>query len=301
MRLEGLFAATPTPLASDGDLNLGAIPSLIAHLTGINVRGIFVCGTTGECASLRLEERRAVAEAYIAAAGGSMPVVVHVGHDSLREAQRLAEHAAAAGASAIAAVPPVYFKPDGAANLADCCREIAAAAPDLPFFYYHYPKLTGVELPMREFLAVARDRVPSLAGVKFTHVDTMDYQRCLEFDGGRFQALFGHDGYVLAALGVGAKGFIGGAHNFAAPLYWRMWDSFKRGDKASSLKWQSIAAGMVGTFARFGNVAAVKGTLKLLGIDCGPCRLPLRGLDDARLDSLRRALELQGVLAALKG
>ncbi|MFP4355620.1 MAG: dihydrodipicolinate synthase family protein [Phycisphaerae bacterium] len=295
MRLEGLIAAVVTPMNPDGSLCLERVADVVSFLQSRNVKGAFVCGTTGESASLAADERRAVAEAYIDAASGSMPVIVHVGHDSLTEAAGLARHAAEAGADAIAAVPPVYFKPENIDVLADCCARIAEAAEALPFYYYHFPKLTGVAFPMRNFLPAAGAKIPNLGGVKFTHMDTMDYQRCLEADGGRYQALFGHDGYVLAALGVGAKGFVGSAHNFASPLYHKLRNAFTQGDKSGSLKWQSIAAGMVGTFTQFGTVPSVKATMSLLGIECGPCRLPLRSLDETRSAALKRALQGHGV------
>ncbi len=301
MVLEGLLAAVPTPMHPDGALCLERIPEVVHFAARRNVKGLFVCGTTGEGTSLTAGQRRDVAEAYLQAAGGRMPVIVHVGQDSLAGACELARHAADAGAHAVSAIPPVYFKPENVEQLAASCAEVAAAAEGLPFFYYHYPRLTGVKIPMRDFLPVAGETIPNLGGVKFTHVDTMDYQRCLEADGGRYQALFGHDGYVLAALGVGARAFVGSAHNFATPLYHRLCNAFTQGDKSGSLKWQSIAAGMVGTFAQFGTVPAVKATMGLLGVDCGPCRLPLRTLSARRVQALAAALDSCGAMAILRG
>ena len=135
-RREGLIAATYTPLRSNGSLNLDRVPPLVEHLLGDGVGGLYVCGSTGEGVSLTGDERRAVAEAYTAAAAGRVAVIVQVGHNSLAEARSLAEHAQQIGADAISATCPSYFKISTAELLVDCMAEAAAGAPDLPFYYY---------------------------------------------------------------------------------------------------------------------------------------------------------------------
>jgi len=105
-RFTGLIAAVFTPMCKDGSLNLGQVPPIVEHLTGTEVSGIFVCGTTGEGPSLSSEERRATAAAYVKAAAAKLPVMVQVGHNSLAESHGLASHAQAIGADAISAMPP---------------------------------------------------------------------------------------------------------------------------------------------------------------------------------------------------
>ena len=110
------------------------------------MRGAFVCGTTGEGQSLTSDERRQVAARWCAAAPKHFRVIVHVGHASLAEAKALAAHAAQIGAAAVAATPPYFYKPRTAEDVAACCAEIAAAAPGLPFYYYHFPDITGIDI-----------------------------------------------------------------------------------------------------------------------------------------------------------
>src|SRR5262249_51432209 len=147
------------------------------------------------------------------------------------DARALAAQAQSLGAAAIAALAPSYFKPKSLDTLVACCGEIAGAAPSLPFYFYDIPALTGVHFPMPEFLAVAPERVPTLAGIKFTNADLMAYQRCLHVQGGRFDIPWGVDEYLLAALALGAVGGVGSSFNFAAPLYHRMLAAFAQGDR----------------------------------------------------------------------
>ena len=104
-RLRGLLAATYTPFAPDCSLALEDVPPLVERLLADGVGGLYVCGSTGEGVSLSTAERKQVAEAFVAAAAGRVPVVVQVGHNSLAEACDLAAHAQAVGADASSAMP----------------------------------------------------------------------------------------------------------------------------------------------------------------------------------------------------
>src|SRR3954469_8189210 len=117
---------------------------------------------------------------------------------------------------------PFFFRPGTVQELVDFMAQVAAAAPALPFYYYHIPSMTGVHIPAAEFLRAAADRIPNLAGVKFTFENLMDYAECVRFSGGRFDVLFGRDEMLLAGLSLGAHGAIGSTYNFAAPVYHRI-------------------------------------------------------------------------------
>jgi N-acetylneuraminate lyase len=234
-KLHGLVAATHTPFGADGQLDLTAVETQAAHLVRSGVSAAFVGGTTGEGHSLSLADRLALAERWMAVANGSpLRVVVHVGANCLADARTLAAQAERLGAAAIAALAPSYFKPQTLDALVECCRTVAGAAPALPFYFYDIPALTGVRFPMLDFLDVAAERIPTLAGIKFTSPDLMAYQRCLRSHGGRFDMLWGVDEYLLAFVALGGEGAVGSSYNFAAPVYLRMIAAFEDGD----LAWQ---------------------------------------------------------------
>ena len=115
----GLIAATFTPMKDNGELNIPAIPSIVNQLVAEGVAGLYVCGGTGEGISLTNNERMIVAEAYIKAANGKVPVFIHVGQDSVFAARELAKHALANGADGISAMTPTYFKPNSTRALID--------------------------------------------------------------------------------------------------------------------------------------------------------------------------------------
>lgn len=293
-RLRGLVAATYTPFKTDRSLDLAALPAIVERLLADGVDGLYVCGSTGEGVSLSTPERKQVTEASIAAAKARVPVVVQVGHNSLAEARDLAAHAQAVGADATSAMPPSYFKPGSVAMLVECCAQIAAAAPKLPFYYYHIPVLTGVALPMPEFLLRAAERIPNLAGLKYTAATIHEYQECVALDGGRFDVLYGFDELLLPALAVGAAGAVGSTFNIAAPLYRHLLHAFSRGDLEAARESQLKAVQMINTIARHPFHPAMKVILSWLGTPCGSCRPPLPELSAGDQAALRAALEAIG-------
>ena len=294
LHLTGLISAPFTPMTSSGDVDLGKIPAVVDHLVNAGLAGIFVCGSTGEGSSLTSAERMAVNRAYIAAARGRITVITHVGHTSIKESQALAADAQSAGAAAIGSLAPFYFKPPDVDTLVDGCRDVAAAAPKLPFFYYQIPSLTGVALKASEFLARGAERIPTLAGVKFTHEDLMDYLECLRMHDGRFQALFGRDEMLLAALATGATGAVGSTYNFIAPLFHNVIAAFKAGDLGAARAAQHQANRIIQCFIRAGGLPAAKAMMKMIGVDCGPMRLPMKALGDAQLKQLESELRAAG-------
>ncbi len=293
-RFAGLLAAVHTPLRPDGGLNLDRAGDLVDHHVRQGLAGVMACGTTGEGALLTTVERRAVAEAYVRAARGRLPVIVHVGHASVREARELASHAGEIGAQALCAVAPYYVRPATVEALAASCAEIASGAPDLPFYYYHIPSMTGVALPMAELLDRAGERIPNFAGIKYTAPTVHEYQSCRERDGGRWEILFGVDEMLLSGLAAGAEAAIGSTYNFAAPLYRRLWEAFERGDLEEARACQQRAVDMVNVLFKHGNQPAIKAVMKIVGLDCGPSRSPYPCLSAAAVAALERDLEAIG-------
>ena len=293
-RLTGLIAATFTPMHPDGSVNLAPVPAMVEGLLRNGITALYVCGSTGEGPSLTTEERERVAEAFVAAAAGRLPVMVQVGHNSVEDARRLAAHAASAGADALSAVSPSYFIPEGVTALVETLGRITDAAPDLPFYYYHIPRLSGVSLSPLAFLEAAPARMPSLAGVKFSCRDVEVMQECLAFDGGRFNILFGVDEMLLSGLAAGCHGAVGSTYNFLAPLYHEVMRRFAAGDLAGAQAHQLLAAQMIAVILRRHANAGIKAAMTLAGVPCGPARLPLSPLTDAETAGMRDELNALG-------
>jgi N-acetylneuraminate lyase len=295
LNLKGLVAAAYAPFHSDGAVNPDAVEKMASHLSGWDCAGAFVNGTTGESLSLTVEERKILAARWCDAAKGSdLKIIIHVGHNSISAASELAGHASASGAGAIGMMPPCYLKPATIKDLIDCCGKVAEQAPDLPFYYYHIPDLTGVNLPMMEFLERASADIPNMAGIKYTHSDLAEYLQCLNYRNNSFDLFFGRDEALLAALALGARNAVGSTYNFAAPVYNRIISDFKKGDFASAREEQLYITELVDLLKRYGFLPASKAVMSMIGLPAGPVRLPLRELSEHQKVSLREELEATG-------
>ncbi|MGV3533018.1 MAG: dihydrodipicolinate synthase family protein [Chthoniobacteraceae bacterium] len=299
--LHGLVAATHTPFHRDGSLNLSIIEAQAAHLLRAGVTIVFIGGSTGESTSLSLEERRALAQRWSEVVQGTtMRIVVHVGANCLADARVLAAQAETLNATAISAFAPSYFKPRSVDALIACCAEIASAAPATPFYFYDIPVLTGVSLSMTEFLDRAPEKLPSLAGLKFTNPDLMAYLQCREAGDGKWDVPWGIDEWLLGALATGAQGAVGSSFNFAAPLYHGLIDSFHSGDLVAARAAQLKSTRLISLLADYGYMGAAKSVMAMLGVDVGPARLPNSSLTPEQATSLRDELETLGFFDWLK-
>lgn len=288
-RLHGLIAAAVTPLRDDGVVDLDRVGSVTDQLIDSGVSGLYVCGSTGEGVSLTIEERKNVARAYVDAVDGRVPVIVQVGHDSLAEARGLAGHAAEIGADVISATCPSYFKVSSVENLMECMAAIASGAPELPFYYYHIPALTGSEIDIVEFLNQG-ERISNLAGLKYTKPTLHEFQSCLSADHGRFDVVWGCDEMLLGALATGAQAAIGSTYNIAAPLYQKIIEVFEHGDLETARQLQLKSVEMIRVLAADAFHAAVKEVMGMLGMPVGQTRLPLGRLSPAQVETLRHEL-----------
>lgn len=291
--LSGLIAAPFTPMHDDGSLNLELIPQYYEMLKANGIGGVFICGSTGEGVSLSTKEKMRVAEAWGSCAKDdkNFTIMPLVGGTSLTECKDLALHARESGLSAISFTSPFYFKPVNAEMLGECCNEVAAAVPDLPFYYYHIPVLTGVGLPICDLLKTVDGYIPNFAGVKYTHEDFMDFLSCVKFQNGKYDMLWGRDENMLPALSVGANASVGSTFNYAAPLYHRLIDAFNNGNIEKAAAWQHLSIKMIRLLGKYGGIATGKAFMKVLGLNCGNFRLPVKNMSGAEFEQFKNDLK----------
>lgn len=292
--LTGLIAAPHTPMNYDYSVNLDAIEKQAQLFEANDVRGVYICGSTGEGMSLTIQERIAVANRWQEVAGDNIKVVVNVGHTCLEDCKTLAIKAKEAGVFAISAMPPCYYKPANVEVLTDFYAQIALATPDVPFYAYNTPGLSGVNFSMVKFLEVAQDRIPNLRGIKYNHTDLMDYSQCRAFEGGKYDILFGVDEFLLASLPYSTQGAIGSTYNYAAPLYYSIIEAYNDGNMELANEYQLKSIEMIQVLLKYDVLPAGKAIMKLMGVDCGPVRLPVKNITENDFENLCSDLEQIG-------
>lgn len=291
--LEGLIAAPFTPIDSNGNLNLSIVPDYYRFLKRNGIAGAFICGTTGEGVSLTLKEKRTVCRAWALAtsADKEFKVILFTGGTCIADCKELAVYARDQGIFAISFTPPFYFKPPTVDILVNCCKEVAEAVPDMPFYFYHIPTLTGVDFPMIDLLRKVDGKISNFKGIKYTAENFMDFLSCMHFQNGKYDMLWGRDENLLSALVLGCKGAVGSTYNYAAPLYFDIIAAFKNNDlqKAQTLQQQSVD--MISLLGKYGGIATGKSYMKLVGLDCGEFRLPVKNMITKQFESFKEDTE----------
>ncbi|CAL8308914.1 unnamed protein product [Lota lota] len=279
VNLTGLVTATFTPLTSEGELNLSVIGPYVDYLIkDQGVRNIFVNGTTGEGMSFSVEERKRVAEEWCLRAKNKMDnVIVHVGCLSLKDSKDLANHAVTVGANGIGVISPSFFKPKTADALRSYLKEVASAAPTLPFYYYHLPSYTGVNLLASDVCKGLETVIPTFSGVKFSGTDLMDFGQCVKYSQPNQSLFFGVDEQLLAALAFGANGAVGSLFNYLGSHFNKLLIAFAQGDLVRARTLQFKVQDLLAFASKYGFDVAVNKQLMsdLSGLSLGPPRLPL--------------------------
>ena len=279
--VNGYLAAPYTPMYSNGDVNYDLIPEYADFLLRNGLDGVFVCGSTGEGALLTREERMAVAEGWVKASGLKMKIIVQTGGCNLRDQQVLAAHAEKIGAWGVASMAQAFLPPKRNEELLAHCLTVANAAPSLPFYYYHIPSLTGVQLPVSDLLKAADGVIPNIAGAKYTASDVAEFEQCRKVSGGKFEMLWGMDEIFLEGLERGVTSGVGGTYNHCFRLYQLMREFHSREEKGQCHELQLLVQRIFRVLEKFrGNIIAGKRIMKILGLDCGPNRLPLQTISE---------------------
>lgn len=286
------FIAAPfTPFYEDGTLNLEQVKIYSDYLNKSGIWGVFISGTSGEGISLTIEERKKLILAWIKYANG-LKIFAQVGDNCLEVSKELSRFSQENGADYIASFAPSYYRPSTSKDLANYLAAIASSAPDLPFYYYHIPSFTNVNLAVSQILRECDNLIPNLKGIKFTHFDLYDMQNCIEYGNRKYDIIHGYDETLLCGLSIGVRSAIGSTYNYFVSNYQKIEESFRQGniDKAKEFQYKSVE--LVNILNKHGGgVRCGKAIMNLIGIDCGNCRLPIAKFDKEELLFLRKELE----------
>jgi len=290
-----ILNAVFTPMHADGTINFSLVPAMFHQFLQTGSQGIFLNGTTGECMSLSTSERMRLVEAWMASCRQSkaeeIKVFVHVGSCNLLEAAQMAEHARDQGADGIAMVPTFYFRPKSVNDVVEQCAYVAASAPEIPFYYYNIPALTGVDFPLIDFIKQAAHRIPNFAGFKNSFSDVVDYQHCLHYAGSKYSLYWGADEAFMMLYAAGNRHYVGSTYNYMASYYSDMLLAQHSGNRAGLFKLQGEADAVYRILSEHNGIIAGKEIMSLIGVDCGPVRLPLRALSGEHKEVIHRKLK----------
>ena len=286
--LKGVFPALVTPFVNKTEeLDEEAYRRLIRHVLP-HVDGLVTSGTTGEFPYLTRAEQRRLVELGVEEAGGK-PVIAGCGASSTREALALARDAKAAGAAAALIVTPYFLHPSDK-GVYQHFYDIATGVA-LPIILYNIPQVVDRYLP-RTVVEDLAD-LPNVVALKDSSGDLTYTMEVLEYAGDRIDLFVGHDEVVLPALAGGVSGMI----LASAQVYPEVWQEVIRlageGRLEEARARQRSVQKLSRIFCRHGGGVAVKAALKMMGLDMGPPRRPLKAVGGALIHETRAEIQLE--------
>lgn len=286
-QLAGVLPALVTPFTKDEAVDEAAFRQLIRRVLP-HVDGLVPCGTTGEFPYLSVEEQKRLIQIAVEEAGGK-PVVAGTGAAGTAQAVELARNAQAVGATACLVVTPYFLHP-GDKGVYQHFYEVAKAV-DIPVVLYNIPQVVDAYLPRRVIEDLAD--LPNVVGLKDSSGNLTYTSEVLEFCGDRINVVVGHDEVVLGALAMGCKGMILASANVYPEIWQKLFAAVKAGDLATARSLQMSVQKLNRIFCRYGGGVAVKQALKMIGLDVGRPRRPLKPVGGALLHEDRAEIQLE--------
>ena len=204
VELRGSLVALVTPMESSGQVDYGALDSLIDWHLESGTHGIVPVGTTGESATLNVREHLEVIERTLQRVSGRVPVVAGTGANATTEAIELTQDAKVAGADACLLVTPYYNKPTQEGLYRHYCA--IAEAVDVPMVLYNVPPRTACDMSAETVAKLAP--VPQIVGIKEACGDADRVKEIRELVPDNFIVLSGEDAQTFTMMGYGAVGTI---------------------------------------------------------------------------------------------
>ena len=290
-KFHGVFVALNASYDANGELNTEKLKELALWYHSLGVKGLYVCGSTGEGMLLTAEERKASVKAVCEAVGGKLVILCHVGAPSTRQAVELAKHAESCGVDAVSAVPCVFYihSEDAIANHWNTITE----AVDLPFFIYNIPQLTGYNLSRGLFERMLQNE--KIAGIKNSNEVAHQIMQFKALGGENFIVLNGPDEQYLAGRLMGADGGIGGTYGPMPELYMKLEEYICACEIEKARRLQEKILFFIYRLCSFPSMyGANKAIIKLRsGIDIGQPRLPFLPVssEDPKVVELKNDIE----------
>lgn len=289
---EGCATALITPMFPDGSVNYDKLKEIVEQQIQGDIDALVICGTTGESATLDHEEHVKVIETAVQQSAGRVPIIAGTGSNDTRYAVTLSQEAIAAGADALLMVTPYYNKTSQAGLLAH--YGYIAEHVNKPIILYNVPSRTGVNIKPETYQKLAE--YENIVAVKEANGDLSSIIQTIRLCGDKLAVYSGNDDQTVPIMALGGKGVISVLSNVVPNVAHNITAHCLQGNFAAatalSVKYLDL---MTHLFIDV-NPIPVKDAMNLLGMDVGPCRLPLVSTTEANKQVLTKDLEALNLL-----
>jgi len=281
----GVCTALVTPFLN-GSVNYPMMELLIKRQIDAGIPAVVISGTTGESPTLSDDEKIEMFRRAKRYAAEKCLIIAGTGSNNTEHAVALSKAAESAGADALLIVSPYYNKstPDGLIKH----YTIIASAVHIPIILYNVPSRTGVDIPVSVYQCLAQ--LPNIVGIKEASSDITKIARIKASVPSKFSIWSGNDDQAAAVMSLGGRGLISVLSNVLPVQTQAMVTAALSGDFDTASDLQLKMMPLIEILFSEVNPIPVKTAMKLIGYDCGSCRLPLTALSCENYTKLKNML-----------
>ena len=291
----GAGVAIVTPFNEDESINYDKLDQLIDYHCNNGTDSIIICGTTGESATMSEKEHMECVKFAIERTKGRLPIIAGTGSNCTRTAIDMSKEAASYGADGLLVVTPYYNK----ATQEGLVGHYTAVAKEAkaPIIMYSVASRTGCNIEPATAARLIKE-VDNIVGIKEASGNISQVAKIMHLTEGKADLYSGNDDQIVPILSLGGKGVISVLSNVAPQETHDICAKFFEGDVKGSLELQLKAIPLIEQLFCEVNPIPVKKAMKLMGMDCGPLRMPLTELTPQHEESLAKAMTEFGIKLA---
>lgn len=288
--IQGSMVALVTPMHADNSLDWDSLHKLVDWHLEQGTHAIVAVGTTGESATLNVEEHLAVIKKIVDQVNGRIPVIAGTGANSTSEAVELTQAAKSAGADACLLVTPYYNKPTQEGLFLH--HQFVAKAVAIPQYLYNVPGRTGVDMKPETALRLAK--VPNIVGIKEATGDLERAKLLIQQAPESFAIISGDDATAVDLILLGGKGDISVTANVVPAAIARMCELALAGEAEAARAINKRLLPLHDAMFVESNPIPVKWAVERLGLIQAGIRLPLTRLSEQYHQQVKTAMQEAG-------
>lgn len=282
----GAATALVTPMNADGSVNFGCLKTLVNEQIENGIDALVICGTTGEKSTLRYDEHLRVIEESVKAANGRVPIIAGTGSNDTVYSVELCSDAESVGADAFLMVTPYYNKTSQTGLVAH--YNYIADRVNKPIILYNVPSRTGVNIKPETYKELSKHQ--NIVATKEASGDLSLIAEIKYLCGDNLDIYSGNDDQTIPILSLGGIGVISVLSNIAPKVMHDICDLYLNGYNQAATELHLKHIGLMNAMFCDVNPAPVKEAMNILGLDVGPCRLPLYPITENNKELLKAKL-----------
>ena len=283
---KGAATALVTPMNADGSVNFSRLESLVDSQIKAGIDALVICGTTGEKSTLRYDEHLKVIEVAAKSANKRVPIIAGTGSNDTVYSVELCDDAEKVGADAFLMVAPYYNKTSQTGLVAH--YNYIADRVNKPIILYNVPSRTGVNIEPATYKELSKH--PNIVATKEASGNISQIAEIKYLCGDDLEIYSGNDDQIVPLMSLGGIGVISVLSNILPRETHDICMKYLSGEVKEASAMQVKYIGLINALFSDVNPTPVKQAMNLMGMDVGPCRLPLYPMSENKIDNLKQKL-----------